>query len=47
MKWSGKGTEVSQGRETSEDGRGKGRKTVVIKVLRERGMKEREIEKRK
>ena len=30
-----------------EDGRGKGGKTVVIKIWRKRGMKESEMEKRK
>ena len=39
--------EVSEGRETSEDGRGKGGKTVGIKIWRKRGMKESEMEKRK
>ena len=39
--------EVSEGRETSEDGRGKGGKTVVIKIWRKRGMKESEMGKRK
>ena len=39
--------EVSEGRETIEDGRGKGGKTVKRKVLRKRGMKESEMEKRK
>ena len=34
----------SEGREISEDGRGKGRKTVVIKMWRKRGMKESEME---
>ncbi len=38
--WNGKGMEVSEGRESSEDGRGKGGKTVVIKMWRKRGMKE-------
>ena len=42
-----KGMEGSEGRETSEDGRGKGGKTVVIKTLRKRGMKESGMEKRK
>ena len=36
-----------QGRETSENGRGKGGKTVVIKMWRKRGMKESEMEKKK
>ena len=39
--------ERSDGRETSEDGRGKGGKTVVIKIWRKREMKESEREKRK
>ena len=39
--------EVSEGRETSENGRGKKRKAVVIKIWRKRGMKESETEKRK
>ena len=39
--------EVSEGRETREDGRRKGGKTVVIKIRRKRGMKESEMEKRK
>ena len=40
--------EVSEGRETSEDGRGKGGKIVETNVLwRKRGMKESEMEKRK
>ena len=39
--------EGSEGRETSKDGRGKGRKTVGIKGWRKRGMKESEMEKRK
>ncbi len=34
-------------RETSEDGRGKGGKAVVIKIWMKRGMKESEREKRK
>ena len=34
-------------RETSEDGRGKGRKTVGSKRWRKRKMKENEMEKRK
>ena len=38
---------VSEGRETSEDGRGKGGKTVGIKIWRKRGMKESEMEMRK
>ena len=39
--------EVSEGRETSEDGRGKGGKSVVKKRWRKRWMKESEMEKRK
>ncbi len=39
--------EIIDGRETSEDGRGKGGNTVVIKRWRKRGMKESETEKRK
>ena len=39
--------EVSEGRETSEDGRRKGRKIVNRKRRRKRGMKESEMEKRK
>ena len=39
--------ERSEGRETSEDGRGKGGKFVAIKLRRKRGMKESEMEKRK
>ena len=35
--------EVSERRETGEDGRGKGGKTVVIKIRRKRGMKESEM----
>ena len=31
-KWNGKEIEVSEGRETSENGRGKERKTVVFKI---------------
>ena len=38
--------EDSEGRETSEDGRGKGGKTVGIKRWRKRGMKENEMEMR-
>ena len=45
MEW--KGMEVSEGRETSENGRGKGGKAVVTKKWRKRGMKESEMEKRK
>ena len=45
MEW--KGMEVSEGRETSEDGRVKGGKPVDIKIWRKRGMKESEMEKRK
>ena len=41
----GKRTEVSEGRESSEDGRGKIRKTVGIKVWRKGWMKESEMEK--
>ena len=41
-----KGMEVTEGREISEDGRGKGRKTVVIKE-NGRGMKESEMGRRK
>ena len=37
----------SEGRETSEDGRGKGDKTVEVKIWRETGMKKSEMEKRK
>ena len=37
--------EESEGRETSEDGRGKGGKTVVKKIWRKRWMKESEMEK--
>ena len=39
--------EVSEGRETSEDGRGKGGKSVVMKKWRKREMEESEMEKRK
>ena len=39
--------EVNEDRETSEDGRGKGGKTVVIKMWRKRGMKKSEMSKRK
>ena len=39
--------EISEGRETSEDGRRKGGKTVVMKVKRKRRMKENGMEKRK
>ena len=39
--------EVSEGRETSEDGRGKGEKSVVMKIWRKRVMKESEMDKRK
>ena len=39
--------EVSEGRETSEDGRGKRGKIIVMKRWRKRGMKESEMEKRK
>ena len=39
--------ERSEGREISEDGRGKGVKTVGMKIWRRRGMKESEMEKRK
>ena len=39
--------EGSEGSETSEDGRGKGGKSVVIKMWRERGMKESGMKKRK
>ncbi len=39
--------EGSEGRETREDGRGKGGKTVGIKRWRKRGMKESEMENRK
>ena len=35
--------EVSEGRETSEDGRGKGGKTIGMKIWRKRGMKKREM----
>ena len=35
--------EGSEGRETSEDGRGKRGKTVVVKIWRKRGMKESEM----
>ena len=38
--------EVSEGRETSEDGRGKGGKTVVTKIWRKRWMEKSEMEKR-
>ena len=41
------GMEVSEGSESSEDGRGKGGKTVVLKSSRERGMKENGMKKRK
>ena len=34
------GMEVNEGRETSEDGRGKGGKTVVMKIWRERNERE-------
>ena len=37
----------SEGRETSEDGRGKGGKTVGIEIWRKRGMKENETDERK
>ena len=37
----------SEGRETSEDGRGKGGKSVGTKIWRKRGMKESEMEKRR
>ena len=43
----GKGMEVSEGSETSENGRGKGVKIVGIKIWKKRGMKESEMEKRK
>ena len=36
-----------EGRETNEDGRGKGGKAVGIKIWRKRGMKKSEMEKRK
>ena len=39
--------EVSEGRETSKDGRGKGGKSVEKEIWRKRGMKESEMEKRK
>ena len=39
--------EVNERRETNEDGRRKGGKTVVMKRWRKRGMKESEMEKRK
>ena len=39
--------EGREGGETSEDGRGKGGKSVGIKIWRKRGMKESEMEKRK
>ena len=39
--------EISEGRETSENGRGKGEKYVGSKIWRKRGMKESEMEKRK
>ena len=39
--------EEIEGRETSENGRGKGGKTVGIKTWRKRGMKESEMGKRK
>ena len=39
--------EGSEGRETSEDGRGKGGEAAEIKVWRKRGMKESEMEKSK
>ena len=39
--------EGNEGRETSEDGRGKGRKTVGIKGWRKTWTKESEMEKRK
>ena len=38
---------ISEERETSEDGRGNGGKTVGIKIWRKRVMKESEMEKRK
>ena len=49
MEWKGNGKrmEVSEGRETSEDGRGKGGKAVVFKIWRKRRIKESEMEKRK
>ena len=37
--------EDREGRETSEDGRGKGGKTVVIEIWRKMQMKESEMEK--
>ena len=42
----GREMEGSEGRESSEDGRGKEGKTVVIKIWK-RGMKESEMGKRK
>ena len=36
-----------EGRETSEDGGGKGGKSVCLNISRKRGMKESEMEKRK
>ncbi len=39
--------EGSEGRRTSEDGRGKGGNAVVMKIWRKREMKESEMEKRK
>ena len=39
--------EESERRDISEDGRGKGGKTVGMKIWRKRGMKESEMEKRK
>ena len=38
MKW--KGVKISEGRETSEDGRGKGGKTVVNKIRWKRDERE-------
>ena len=45
--WNGKGMEISEGSKRSEDGRGKGGKTVGTKIWRKREMKESEMEKRK
>ena len=39
--------EIREGRETSENGRGKGGKTVEKKIWRKRRIKESEMEKRK
>ena len=46
MEWKGNGKGI-EGRETNEDGRGKGGNIVVMKIWRKRGMRESEMEKRK